>query len=120
MVNDALNYVKLTDIARSKFETRFNPESLRRNVEGDYLLKHVQDAFVNFLNGFSAVFDWDTNVPSLYIDKDGVPTIDLDKSAWEAIKTAANESEWMPEEYAMNDWVADVCRHLRKGVQFAE
>jgi len=27
----------------------------------------------------------------------------------------AKESNWIPEEYYMGDWVADVCRFLREG-----
>lgn len=41
--------------------------------------------------------------------------IDADQSLWEQIKEAAGESAWMPPQYVMNDWVADVCRFLREG-----
>ena len=40
--------------------------------------------------------------------------IDLDALAWESIKEAANNSPWMPEQYMLNDWVADVCAFLRE------
>lgn len=43
----------------------------------------------------------------------GVETIDLDRSMWEEVKAAARESKWMPAEYMMNDWVADVCSWLK-------
>lgn len=45
-------------------------------------------------------------------DKEG-PTFDLDHLAWESIKKAASESQWMPPEYCMGDWVSDVCSFLR-------
>lgn len=48
-------------------------------------------------------------------DRSSVRTIDLDEEAWKAIKLAAEESEWMPPDYMMNDWVSDVCVYLRKG-----
>ena len=44
-----------------------------------------------------------------------VPTFDLDAMAWEQIKKAASESEWIPSEYMANDWHYDVCEYLRKG-----
>lgn len=44
-----------------------------------------------------------------------VPTFDLDAMAWEQIKKAAAESEWIPSEYMANDWHYDVCEYLRKG-----
>lgn len=43
-----------------------------------------------------------------------VPVIDLEKTAWESIKKAAEESNWIPREhYMLSDWVDDVCRMLR-------
>ena len=45
-----------------------------------------------------------------------VPVIfDLDKSAWLQIKDAVEKSEWIPEEYYMNDWLVDVCSFLIRG-----
>ena len=41
--------------------------------------------------------------------------INIEKEFWESIKKAANESNWIPPEYYMNDWVNDICRFLRKG-----
>lgn len=41
--------------------------------------------------------------------------IDLDAEAWAAIKKAAAESKWIPDEYMTNDWTADVCAFLRDG-----
>lgn len=48
---------------------------------------------------------------------EAIPTIDLDKSSWEAIKQAARESKWMPPEYMTPDWVSDVCSFLRGETQ---
>jgi glutaredoxin 2 len=42
------------------------------------------------------------------------PVLNLDKEFWEHIKQAAAESEWIPKEYLMNDWVSDVCTFLRE------
>lgn len=39
--------------------------------------------------------------------------INLDATAWDQIKEAASQSAWMPPEYMMNEWVADVCAFLR-------
>lgn len=41
--------------------------------------------------------------------------IDLDAVDWEAIRKAADESNWMPNEYMRNEWVADVCNFLKYG-----
>lgn len=45
--------------------------------------------------------------------------VDLDRLAWEQIKEAASNSDWIPdwipEYYYMNDWVHDVCEFLKKG-----
>lgn len=38
--------------------------------------------------------------------------VDITQRFWLQILKAANESPWMPEDYCMNDWVADVCRFL--------
>lgn len=47
---------------------------------------------------------------------DTTPVIDLDELAWEGIKQAASESNWIPPEYYANDWQSDVCKFLREGV----
>lgn len=41
--------------------------------------------------------------------------INVEENFWEAIKQAAAESNWIPKEYYMNDWVSDVCKFLREG-----
>jgi hypothetical protein len=41
--------------------------------------------------------------------------INLEEEFWKSIKEAANDSNWIPEEYYMNDWVSDICRFLRTG-----
>lgn len=38
---------------------------------------------------------------------------DLDLEAWLQIKQAMKESPWIPNEYVLNDVVADICRFLR-------
>lgn len=48
-------------------------------------------------------------------DQQDCPVIDLDQLFWEDIKKAASESNWIPPEYVMNHWVADVCEFLRRG-----
>ena len=47
------------------------------------------------------------------LHEDDTPTIDLDQLDWERIKAAAAQSNWIPEEYYMNDWVSDVCAFLK-------
>lgn len=49
----------------------------------------------------------------LWVAEEEGPTFDLDALAWESIKQAASESNWMPKEYCMNEWVSDVCAFLR-------
>jgi len=41
-------------------------------------------------------------------------TIDLYEESWKTILQAADESPWIPEQYYMNEWVADVCSFLRE------
>lgn len=43
------------------------------------------------------------------------PTINVDEELWKAIKQAASESNWIPKEYYINDWVSDVCEFLKNG-----
>lgn len=49
-----------------------------------------------------------------------IPTIDIDEVLWNSIKQAAEKSKWMPKDYMMNDWVADVCDFLVEGVRVRE
>ena len=44
-----------------------------------------------------------------------IPVINVDKIMWENIKKAAAESNWIPPEYMMNDWVSDVQNYLKNG-----
>jgi len=46
--------------------------------------------------------------------KSGTIFIDVEKEAWESIKQAVTESPWIPEDYYMNDWVADIRSFLLK------
>lgn len=41
--------------------------------------------------------------------------IDLEKSFWASLAAAANESNWIPPDYFMNDWVADLRDYLLYG-----
>lgn len=43
-----------------------------------------------------------------------IPTVDLGQEFWRQIQRAAAESTWIPPDYMMNDWVADVCAFLRQ------
>ena len=48
--------------------------------------------------------------------EENIIEIDVEKEAWEEIKKAASESNWIPHHiYFMNDWVSDVCKFLREG-----
>lgn len=42
-------------------------------------------------------------------------TIDLDKEFWRTIQDAACQSNWIPDEYFVNDYVSDICHFLRTG-----
>lgn len=44
-----------------------------------------------------------------------IPLFDFDAEAWKQVLAAARDSKWMPAEYAMNDWLADICQWLRDG-----
>lgn len=39
----------------------------------------------------------------------------LEKIFWDNLVSAANESNWIPEDYCMNDWVSDCALFLREG-----
>lgn len=56
------------------------------------------------------------NEPPIYA-VDTTPVMDCDKIMWDAIKDAAKNSNWIPEEYMMNDWVADVKEYLLNGLK---
>jgi len=43
-------------------------------------------------------------------------TMDLDRIYLGNIMQAADESNWIPPEYFMNDWMSDVCDFLRNGI----
>jgi hypothetical protein len=44
----------------------------------------------------------------------GEQVFDVDALAWQSIKDAAAKSPWIPPQYAMNDWVSDVCEFLQR------
>lgn len=62
--------------------------------------------------------DWD-EVQALLaapvVERQEPVVIDLDAVDWETIQQAADESNWMPNEYMRNEWVADVCNFLKYG-----
>lgn len=49
------------------------------------------------------------------VERQETVVIDLDAVDWESIQQAADESNWMPNEYMRNEWVADVCNFLKYG-----
>lgn len=63
--------------------------------------------------------DWD-EVQALLaapvVERQEPVVIDLDAVDWETIQQAADESNWMPNEYMRNEWVADVCNFLKYGL----
>jgi len=65
--------------------------------------------------------NFDSQAAALVIDRalspvvDGVPVIDLDKEFFRQMCDAAGQSNWIPPEYMVNDWVADCCDFLRNG-----
>lgn len=50
-----------------------------------------------------------------YISNPTPRIINIENGFWETIKQAASESNWIPKEYYMNDWVSDICNFLRTG-----
>jgi hypothetical protein len=42
-------------------------------------------------------------------------TMDLERGFLDALYEAAEESEWIPPEYYVNDWISDACEFLRTG-----
>jgi len=69
---------------------------------------------VEFMAHMATALTWVDREPSPRITEQDSPAYDLDKMSWDAIKLAANESGWIPQEYCMNDWVSDVCSFLRR------
>lgn len=44
-----------------------------------------------------------------------VDEVNLDALAWKSLMDAARQTEWMPREYMVNDWLADLREYLIKG-----
>jgi hypothetical protein len=57
--------------------------------------------------------NWDIKNVQPWPIEENVAIIDIEKEFWKQIKTAAKNSEWIPEDYYMNDWVSDVCNFLK-------
>ncbi len=49
------------------------------------------------------------------LEKHDERMLDTEKSWWALIKKTAANSDWMPEDYKMGDWVAEVCSFLQTG-----
>jgi hypothetical protein len=50
-----------------------------------------------------------------HVTEDDIPLIDLTIADMESLKAAAAEGNWMPEQYTMNDLIADLCQYMRHG-----
>lgn len=99
--------IAVKQIASSKIQdVAENPERMHRALK--LIDQEIDRLFENELAVSSAI--------STEIDQ-SVIRIDLDKMFWEQIKQAAQQSSWMPPEYMMNDWVADVINFLKNGVE---
>jgi hypothetical protein len=101
--------------ARELFEVNFEHKYPMNWIEerSEYTNDEVQKDWLIFLLGFEAA--WAEVKPSQYTDSTGNVNWDLDISGWESIKEAAQQSKWIPVEYYMNDWIADVMFFLREG-----
>lgn len=62
-----------------------------------------------------AAFTMAVHNEGFHVTEDDIPLIDLTVADMENLKAAAAESTWMPEQYTMNDIMADLCRYLREG-----
>jgi hypothetical protein len=56
-----------------------------------------------------------TSYPLAQVEVRGEEVIRLDELNWKALVDAAGRSQWMPQEYVINDWHADLCRWLEHG-----
>lgn len=45
-----------------------------------------------------------------------VSCLNIEEESWNAIKQAASDSKWIPNDYYINDWVSDVCEYLHNGM----
>ena len=107
--------IKTIQVARELFEKQY-PEYADASwvtERSEYSNEKIHFLWAIFLAAFEAA--WNETKPSQYEDSTGCVIWDLDISAWESVKQAASETTWMPEEYYMNDWLADICFYLREG-----
>lgn len=56
-----------------------------------------------------------TSYPLSQVEVRGDRVIRLDEINWKTLLEAASRSKWMPPEYVVNDWHADLCRWLEHG-----
>ena len=49
---------------------------------------------------------------------DEIPHIDLGREMLLDLQVAADNSEWMPEEYSTSDWHSDLCKFLTHGPEY--
>jgi hypothetical protein len=106
--------VILKDEARRIFEEDHCRMSYARYADSDgrYVDSTVQHEWIMFLMGFEAAWK-KCPPPPEFIDLSDSHNIDLYATSWESIMRAAQDSPWIPKEYGMSDWVADVCDFLK-------
>lgn len=106
--------VHLENEARKIFEKdHCGPLNTQRFADGNhaYIDSRVQHEWIMFLMGFEAA--WKKSPPPYqFIDSSNCHVIDLYGASFDSIMRAAKDSPWIPKEYSMNDWVADVCDFL--------
>lgn len=79
-----------------------------RTPDGEKKVKWVtSEHVVEFTDGSS--------YPLAQVQVRGDLVVRLDELNWQAITAAASRSKWMPPQYVVNDWHADVCRWLEHG-----
>lgn len=78
------------------------------------LADRIEQALLIGLHDSSPIVEeWRALLAAPVVERQDV--IDLDAVDWETIQQAADESNWMPNEYMRNDWIADVCNFLKYG-----
>lgn len=106
--------IKSIDVARALFEEHYpcGTDPARDAKTGKYIDLSVQRDWTMFMMGFDHA--WCASRPAGYEDSEGNYRWDLDQSAWETIKDAAANSNWIPPEYSANYWHADVVSFLKE------
>ena len=104
------NIPKVVELAQDYFENTLHKGEFLAKIGEKYTDNEIQNEWQNFLIGFNAAYG---QYSEKFEDVNGNIVWDLDLAMWNSIKDASTQSNWMPEEYFMNDWVADVCEMLR-------